>query len=478
MTMESQNWLVERFSRLRAVVIGDALLDSFIECAPRKLCTEGPVPVVWRQREVAVPGGAANVAANLAGLGAAVSLVGVTGRDDAGRRLRAELERAGVGLDLLLAAAGCRTHSKVRILADGQYVVRVDDGTTRAPARALHRAVERALADADVVVLSDYGLGVLSEGLIGRLAVRQTRVPVVVDAKRPSRFRRVRPTAVTPNLDEATALAGGAAEPLALAGRVRRATNAALVALTLGERGAFLLDGDGPGELIAARPAASRSDVGAGDSFAATLALALAAGAGPRQAAAVAVEAAGIAVAKPYTAVVTAGELSRSLALADRGADARNGAEPELLEALEERRRRGQRIVFTNGVFDLLHPGHVELLRQARRLGDALVVAINSDASVRRLKGPGRPVQGEAERLALVAALDCVDHVLRFDADTAIELVRAIRPDVYVKGGDYAEADLPEAEAARQAGTRIVILPRSGEASTTSLIQRVRAAGD
>jgi D-beta-D-heptose 7-phosphate kinase / D-beta-D-heptose 1-phosphate adenosyltransferase len=474
MTGTYQNWLLDRFAGMRVAVVGDAMLDEFVECAPRKLCSEGPVPVVWRQRQVAVPGGAANVAANLAALGAAVALVSVTGRDEAGRRLRDSLEELGVHGDLLLAEAGSRTHCKTRILADGHYVVRVDEGDTAVPGRRLRAAVERSLEEADVLVLSDYGLGVLDDRTIGFLAARRPSMPVVVDAKHPARFRRLRPTAVTPNLEEASAMAGSG-KPERLARRVRRATGADLVALTLGGRGAYLLDGDGPGDLVPARPAVAESEVGAGDSFVAALALAVGAGAGARQATTVAVEAAGIAVAKRYTAVVTAAELARSLVLLP--ADRADGGEPdglaELLPALERRRRRGERIVFTNGVFDLLHPGHVDLLRRARRQGDALVVAVNSDASVRRLKGPGRPVLQEAERLSLVAALDSVDHVICFDADTATELVRSVRPDVYVKGGDYTEADLPEAETARQLGAHIVILPRTLAASTTSLIQRV-----
>jgi D-beta-D-heptose 7-phosphate kinase/D-beta-D-heptose 1-phosphate adenosyltransferase len=468
--------IVERFPGLRVTVIGDAILDRFVECAARKLCTEAPVPVVRRRGEVLAPGGAANVAANLAALGARPTLVAATGADDAGRWLRAELSRRGVGVDHLITEGGFRTHQKTRIVADGQYLVRLDDGET-APAGPPRETAEAAVRGADAVVLSDYALGVLDPRLVAHLARLRISAPVVVDAKRPPMFRRLRPSAVTPNLDEATALAGDGVELEALARRVRRQTGAGAVALTLGSRGAYLLAGDGPGELVPARPARPESEVGAGDSFAAALGLGLAAGAGLRQAVTIAVEAAGIAVAKRHTAVVHADELARSLALAQ--ASARSDT-PEatalatLLPALEERRRRGQRVVFTNGVFDLLHAGHVDFLRRARRLGDALVVAVNSDRTVRRLKGSGRPVATEEERVSLLAAIDCVDHVLVFGARTASALLRRIRPDVYVKGGDYTLEDLPEAETARQLGTEVVILPRTLPASTTSLIRRVR----
>jgi D-beta-D-heptose 7-phosphate kinase/D-beta-D-heptose 1-phosphate adenosyltransferase len=332
--MECHSLLVERFKGLHVTVIGDVLLDTFVECSARKLCSEGPVPVVWRGPEVAAPGGAANVAANLAGLGARVRLVGVTGRDAAGELLRARLVELGVGTTALLARRVCQTHHKMRILADGHYVVRVDEGDTDRRDGGLWAAVQESLVGADAVVLSDYGLGVLHEWLIGRLARVMPDVPVVVDAKRPRRFRRLRPTAVTPNLEEATALAGAAVPPDRLARRVRRATAAQLVALTMGCQGAYLLDGSGRGEMLPARPGPAESVVGAGDSFAAALALGLAAQAPASVAAAVAVETAGIAVAKRYTAVVTAPELRRSLAPAVATGDGDPRARPALAELL------------------------------------------------------------------------------------------------------------------------------------------------
>jgi D-beta-D-heptose 7-phosphate kinase/D-beta-D-heptose 1-phosphate adenosyltransferase len=312
--------LIERFRGLRVTVIGDALLDTFVECVPHKLCSEGPVPVVWRGAEVSAPGGAANVAANLTALGASVTLAGITGRDPAGERLRAALAELGVRTDSLLGDAGCQTHHKTRILADGHYVVRVDEGDTRRCAPRLWPAIAPSLADADAIVLSDYGLGVLDERLIARLARQQPEVPVVVDAKRLSRFRRLRPTAVTPNLEEAVAVAGEG-RPERLARRVRRVTGAGTVALTMGPEGAYLLDGPGSGRLLPARRRPVASTVGAGDSFVAALSLGLALGMPPAAATQVAVEAAGIVVAKPYTATVSAAELAEAMAAAPSQAD-------------------------------------------------------------------------------------------------------------------------------------------------------------
>jgi D-beta-D-heptose 7-phosphate kinase/D-beta-D-heptose 1-phosphate adenosyltransferase len=256
-----------------------------------------------------------------------------------------------------------------------------------------------------------------------------------------------------------------------LARRVRRATGADLVVLTLGAGGALLLDGAGGCYRAPARPSSSQSDVGAGDTFASAFGLGLAAGAAPHEAVDLAQDAAAATVARRFTAVVD----PRDLLEGDADRPWLEGDHlARTMAVLERERQAGRRIVFTNGVFDLIHPGHVDFLCQARQLGDVLVVGINDDASVRRLKGKGRPVLSAQERAALVLALDCVDHALLFSTETASALVRRIRPHLYVKGGDYEEADLPEAEDARAVGAEIRILPRLLPFSTTELIRRVR----
>jgi D-beta-D-heptose 7-phosphate kinase/D-beta-D-heptose 1-phosphate adenosyltransferase len=336
------------------------------------------------------------------------------------------------------------------------------------------------------VLVSDYSGGSADRAVMERLEqLRERRqVPLVIDSKNLLRHAGVRATLVTPNLGEASALAGmeiggdPAPDPLErLAGSLLERVNAERVAITAGAGGVYLRSRGEEGVRLAAPSVGIKNEVGAGDSFAAATALALAAGADPVAAARLGMEAAAVAVSKPRTAVASAAELRERLMLlasAERRAT-RVGEVARLAEKLEDDRRRSRRIVFTNGVFDLFHQGHLALLRRAAQLGDVLVVAVNSDRGARSLKGSLRPINPEAERVAVVGGLDCVDHVVLFDSATASELVLALRPDVYVKGDDHDELNLPEADAVRAVGARLVILPRLGSLSTSRIIDRILA---
>ncbi|MGH2449203.1 MAG: D-glycero-beta-D-manno-heptose 1-phosphate adenylyltransferase [Chloroflexota bacterium] len=476
---------VRDFRRLRALVIGDAILDSYLEGSAVRLCAEGPVPVVRRTSENRVPGGAANTAANLRALGAEVTFVGVVGDDLPGAMLRDALQQRGIATEGLAADPAVSTLHKIRIQADGQYVVRFDSGLTSASQSeaSLIASMEQAFADCDVVAISDYRYGVISPRLIRRLTdLRAHRpVPLIVDSKDLSAWARAPVTVVTPNRLEAQL----AVEPNGdfddtidlrrvrlLAQGLLRALSAEWIAITLAEAGVLLACRDGTSVHIEAHPVPHPADVGAGDSFAAALTLALAAGTDVETAARIGVAAAGIAVTRPQTAVVQHQELLQRMSLEGREVLPDQAA---VLSDLDAYRAGGKRIVFTNGVFDILHAGHVNFLRQAAILGDVLVVGVNSDASARRLKGENRPVNGVRDRQALVAALDAVDHVVIFDEDTPAEIIRRVRPDVHVKGGDYADELLPEAEAVREVGGRIEIVPLTGGFSTTEMIGRIVA---
>jgi D-beta-D-heptose 7-phosphate kinase/D-beta-D-heptose 1-phosphate adenosyltransferase len=255
------------------------------------------------------------------------------------------------------------------------------------------------------------------------------------------------------------------------------------VAVTLGEHGVFLLDRRGNAVHLPAHPVAHGNDVGAGDSFAAAMALSLAAGLDVQEAAQIGIDAASIAVAKRWTAVVQQQELLQRVSLREYASHTRSLASLhtgdnasslfQLVAHLDAERSAGRTIVFTNGVFDILHAGHVQFLRAAKALGDLLVVGINSDSSTRRLKGPGRPINSERDRMALVVALDTVDAVTLFDEDTPAELIRILRPHIHVKGGDYANEALPEAVAVQEVGGHVVIVPLAGTVSTSSMIDRI-----
>jgi D-beta-D-heptose 7-phosphate kinase/D-beta-D-heptose 1-phosphate adenosyltransferase len=495
--------LVRRFRQLRVLVIGDAMLDTYLEGEATRLCSEGPVPVVRKTAEHRIPGGAANTAANLAALDAEVMFLSIVGRDIAGAMLREVLRERGVSDDWLAEDAAVPTLHKLRILANGQYMVRFDEGEVPDAPEARKQILarlEELYPCCDAVLISDYRYGVVSEELIERLQMLHAAQPKVllIDSKMLERFRTLQATVVTPNYQEACHLTssqkrdqsnGPAGEDLAEVEKVALQLLELLaskhVALTLGEHGVFLLNRQGQALHVPAHPVDHASDVGAGDSFAAAMVLALAAGGSMEEAAQIAIDAAGIAVTKRWTAVVHHQELLQRVSLREyarhacaplpmQGIDGK-GTPDRLVAQLDAERLAGHRIVFTNGVYDILHAGHVQFLYQAKALGHVLVVGINSDSSTRRLKGTGRPINSERDRMALVAALDVVDHVVLFDEDTPTQLIRLLRPDIHVKGGDYTYEALPEAEAVRECGGRIVILPLAGSVSTSSVIERIAA---
>jgi len=495
--------IVRRFRRLRALLLGDVMLDTYLEGTAARLCREGPVPVVQKTAERRVPGGAGNAAANLRALGAEVTLVGVTGRDVAATLLRGALEALGVDTSCLLEDPRIATLHKLRVLADGQYVVRFDDGGEVALPRALERrvlaAIEERMPQCDVVVVSDYSYGLMTPAVIARL--RELRAiyprPLLVDAKHLIRYRGAGATVVTPNFQEARLLVesrwpstprarpspfrgagvppAGPAGDLALAestGRqVLTVLDAEHAAVTLAGDGVLLVGRSGEALHVPAHPVAHANDVGAGDSFAAAMALALGAGADAPSAARIGTDAAGIAVTKRYTVVATRHELLQRVSLREHTSDGRPRTQTgpaavrraiiRLGAELDAARQAGRCIVFTNGVFDTLHAGHVEFLRQAKALGDVLVVGVNTDRGALRLKG-SLPRSDERDRLALVAALDPVDHAVLFDEENPAALIRALRPHIHVKGGDYADEPLPEDDAVRAVGGRVVILPLVG----------------
>lgn len=498
--------LVRDFRHQRALVIGDVMLDTYLEGSAARLCSEGPVPVVRKTSELRVPGGAANTAANLRALDAEVILLGIVGRDLAGSMLRAALRKQGIDDSFLVEDEEASTLHKLRILADGQYVVRFDDEEANSYGLRSHRYMltnlRKVFASCDVVVVSDYCYGVVEDTLLDWLRElrKEHPIPLLVDSKDLYRFREVKATVVTPNHLEARLLvdAKGASGATALkknndlqgveriGQRLLDMLDTEAAAITLAANGVLLVDRQRSLH-IPAHPVEHANDVGAGDSFTSAMALALAAGAHTYEAARIGVDAASIAVTKRWTSVVSTQELLQRVSLREyttrtpekgiAAAHAGPGSEElELLKLrLEAERQAGRTIVFTNGVFDILHAGHVHFLRKAKELGDMLVVGINSDRSARRLKGKGRPINSAQDRLALVAALDPVDAVILFDEDTPTKLIRELRPQIHVKGGDYANQALPEAEAVEENGGRVVILPLAGGLSTSGVIDRIMA---
>ena len=467
---------------VRVAVIGDVMLDGWWSGVTERFCREAPAPVVDVQRKQYAPGGAANTAMNLQALGARVRLGGLTGTDPSGRQLRRILSGAGVDLQALAAHPLARTATKNRIIAGDQVLFRLDEGGGFPPeAEDLLTASIRALVDgADALVVCDYGSGLLHGRVRDALiALRGGRL-TVVDAHDAAGWAGLAPDIATPNAAEAALLLGtpdlAAAGDRAAAVRnaapeLLAAAGAGAAAVTLDRDGAVLVSADGGFHRTWARPAAEKQASGAGDTFVACLTLARAAGLPLSTAADLAQNAADIVVRQSGTSVCSTADLERHL---DSFADTAL-SEAGLLARIAGERADGKRIVLTNGCFDVLHRGHTRYLNQAKQLGDVLVVALNSDASARRLKGPGRPINPAHDRAGIIAALSCVDYVTVFETDTPIPLIRALRPDIYAKGGDYSAQMLAETPVVEECGGRVLILDYVADHSTTALVSRIRA---
>jgi D-beta-D-heptose 7-phosphate kinase/D-beta-D-heptose 1-phosphate adenosyltransferase len=487
------------------VAVGDVILDRWTVGAAERVSREAPAPVVRVTETIAVPGGAANSAVNARALGAHVRMVALIGDDETGRVLRERLEAGGVDTRWLVAVPGATTTSKDRIVGGDRVIVRVDDlagapsaADTALLAEATAAAVQgRAphvpgspdvvAARADAVVVCDYDLGVDATAIVPVLE-RDRPTTVVVDAHDLSRWSALHPDLVTPNAGETAALLGRdlgqgaerAETVVAVRDEVLAVTGARNAVVTLDRNGTVLLEDTARPTTdvhrTRATPASEQQASGAGDTFCAAASVALAVGTPVREAVSFAQAAADVVVREAGTSVCTADALVASVsAPAETVVD-----HDQLADAVEEARRAGRRIVFTNGCFDVVHRGHTTYLRQASELGDLLVVALNDDDSVRRLKGPERPINTAEDRAGVLAALACVDLVTVFATDTPIPLIERIRPDVYVKGGDYSPEMLSETEVVRAHGGEVVMVDYVAEHSTSAVVRRIRetAAGN
>jgi D-beta-D-heptose 7-phosphate kinase/D-beta-D-heptose 1-phosphate adenosyltransferase len=450
------------------VVVGDALLDRDVDGRVERLCPEAPVPVLDELERRSRPGGAGLAASLAAADGRPVTLVTAFGRDAAGRELASLLDAAGVQVCDL--GFGGETATKIRFRCEGRLLLRLDRGGQRSAVRPLPRAAQDALRRADAVLVSDYGRGVASGSSV-RDALARVRAPLVWDPHPLGAEPVAGARLATPNRAEAKRLVPkvegddlGAAIERGHRLAVRWRTEA--VAVTLGAEGAALVAGDRPGVLVPAAEAEGDC-CGAGDRFAAAAACALADGAWLPDAVAVAVACASAFVRDGGAAAFASDAPPPRAPLA--GEDAHT--------LVTRVRAAGGTVVATGGCFDLLHAGHVTMLEAARALGDCLVVCLNSDESMRRLKGSDRPLITEDDRAAVLRALAAVDAVLVFDEATPQAILAELRPDVWAKGGDYSLEDLPEAETVGRWGGEVVVLPYVEGRSTTRLLDQIAVRG-
>ncbi|MBI2235845.1 MAG: D-glycero-beta-D-manno-heptose-7-phosphate kinase [Magnetospirillum sp.] len=487
--MTEHSVLAERVDRLKdtpVLCVGDAMLDRFVYGSVERISPEAPIPVLRIERETAMLGGAGNVVRNVVALGAAPAFLSVLGDDGAGREVTA-LVGEHTGIDpCIVVETGRRTTIKTRFFASSQQLLRADNETCsplsqRVREQLLSRA-ERLIGKVGAVVLSDYGKGVLGSPVAADLIARARAhgKPVVVDPKGTDFTIYAGATVITPNrkeLQDATGMAAESDADIVAAARHLIATcDLQAVLVTRSQDGMTLVLAEGAVHHLPAVAQEVFDVSGAGDTVVATLATAIASGASLLEGAHLANVAAGIVVAKVGTAVAYAGEIVSALHHDDLWAgESKVLGLDAAVEAVDRWRRKGLKVGFTNGCFDLLHPGHVAILTQARAACDRLVVGLNSDASVSRLKGPTRPVQSEAARATVLASLATVDMVVIFGEDTPLGLIESIRPDVLVKGADYTVATVVGAEQVQSWGGRVVLAQLVDGQSTTNTIKRMTA---
>jgi D-beta-D-heptose 7-phosphate kinase/D-beta-D-heptose 1-phosphate adenosyltransferase len=480
--------VTSKFPSTKVLVVGDILFDRYLWGMVERISPEAPVPVVKLHKRSHMPGGAANVAANLCALGFDVELIGFTGQDHEGNILTGQLQKMGINIHNVVSLVDRPTITKTRIIGGHQQVVRVDaEDLIPYEKPLLEDLFSRFRSSLEngpgAVVLSDYGKGSLDDSVISRMIslCRKKGIPVLVDPKGTDFSKYCGATAITPNQNEFSAAVGERIhhlEGISSAGRrMIRELDLDFLVVTRGEKGMVLLDDTSTLEI----PTQARDvfDVsGAGDTVIATLAGAMASGLSIEDSVRLSNLAAGVVVGKIGTSPVERDDLINALSETDvlplHGKIYNDLA--DLLAKVNAWKDAGCSVIFTNGCFDVIHSGHVLYLEKAAREGDKLIVGVNSDESVKRLKGSSRPVNQEEDRMEVLAALSCVDAVIKFDEDTPLKLIDSIQPDVLVKGSDYTEEQVAGASQVKSRGGRVVLVPLLEGRSTTGIIEKIRSA--
>jgi D-beta-D-heptose 7-phosphate kinase / D-beta-D-heptose 1-phosphate adenosyltransferase len=480
--------IIENWRSLRLLVIGDAMLDRYLLGHADRLCREAPAPVVAIEQQQNVPGGAANTAANVASLGGQAEFLSVVGLDEVGDCLEKVLKLHGVFTTQLIRSASRSTLLKQRIIANEQILARFDQGSVEAIDRdgmeqaLIERLVEQ-FSHCDGIIVSDYGYGIMTPLVIQVLADLQAQSPrpLVIDSRRLQAYRSVGATAVKPNYEETCRLLNipkqsqfRVEQIMPHGDRLLQLTGAQQVIVTLDQEGVLSFESQRPPVHMPVRPVPPNQTSGAGDTFVSALTLTLAAGGSSAAALSLALAAAAVVVEQPGTTVCSAEAVSQVL-LHPTQDDKLILDQSRLSKLVQQYRSHDRQIVFTNGCFDILHAGHVSYLTQAKALGDILIVGVNSDESVQRLKGKNRPVNALPDRLTVLSALSCVDYVVPFTELNPNNLIRIICPNIYVKGGDYTRETLPEVDLIDELGGVVRILPYVDNRSTTRLIDQIRS---
>jgi D-beta-D-heptose 7-phosphate kinase/D-beta-D-heptose 1-phosphate adenosyltransferase len=480
----SPHRIVEQFRGAKILVIGDAMLDVYLRGISERICREAPVQVVEVTAEQKMAGGAANSAVNCADLGAEVFFVSSVGTDEEGEALLHILRERNVHTSDVIRIPRKKTVTKERIFANDHMLLRFDKGRREPLQKGLAGEVVESLMrrypHVDAVMMSDYEYGLVTpEVVMALLSLQeQYRKPLLVDSRYLAKYANFAATAIKPNYEEVVSFLGTGGSPVGEdrvewvrrhGNELLQKTGASVAAITIDSLGSLVFErGQAPYRTYSS-PVQSTQAVGAGDTYSSVFLLALAQHVGASYAAELASIAASLVLEKVGTATCSVGELQTYLLSHRKHIDAQG------LEQLVNRyREQGRKIVFTNGCFDILHAGHINYLNQAKALGDVMIVGMNDDESIRRLKGQGRPINTLADRLQVLAGLSSVDHIVAFAEDSPAALIERIKPDVYAKGADYTLETLPEAPLVESLGGTVELIPVTGGKSTTNIIKRIQ----
>ncbi len=476
--------IVEGFRGARMLIVGDAMLDVYLQGACTHLCREAPVQVVEIKDERKMAGGAANSAVNCADLGAEVFFVSAVGRDEEGDALLRILKERGVDTTGVARMDGIKTVTKERIFASDHMLLRFDKGR-REPlppplAEAVSESLTRLYPTCTAVMISDYEYGLLTDGVISTLRdlQEQYRKPLLVDSRYLAKYTDFAATVIKPNFEEVVSFLGTAGIPIDTdrlewtrrhGPELLEKTGADVAAITIDALGSLIFEKGKPPYRTYSEPVQSVRAVGAGDTYSSVFILALSQGASPSYAAELASVAASRVLDKIGTATCSQAELQTYFLSHKKHIEAQ-----KLKQLVSRYKQQGKKIVFTNGCFDILHPGHIDCLNRAKALGDIMIVGLNDDESMRRIKGPGRPINALPDRIQVLAGLSSVDHIVVFSEDSPVRLLEAIQPDIYAKGADYTIDALPEAPLVEKLGGIVELIPVTSGKSTTRIIERIQ----
>lgn len=476
--------IIENFRNLKIVVIGDAILDTYVKGSPDRVSREAPVMVFNANEQEHYCGGAANTAINVAALGAETYFLTVLGKDSSSRELMDVLKKNKVNTDFIIRDKGRVTIAKKRIMASSHMLMRIDEGTTTGITGSCEKELLKKIAEVydkvDAVILSDYGFGVMTNGVIEGIKeiTSKERKVIVADGRDVSRFKTIKPDAVKPNYEETIKLLqiekanqGRDIQIAEFAKKLHEITGADKVAVTLDADGVLFLEKSKTPFRIIAVPQDNRKAIGAGDTFTSALTLSLASKVKGDVAVQIAAASAAVVVQKDGTAGCTNNELKAYFTAVPKYI-----SRPEqLTEIVNELKKQGKKIVFTNGCFDIIHKGHITLLNKAREAGEVLIVGVNNDNSIRKLKGPERPINNLEDRITVLAGLQSIDYLIAFEEESPVQLIKQVHPHVFVKGGNYTETSIPEAPLLKKMGCIVKIVPYIEEHSTTQMINKIQA---